>query len=82
MKENIMDEAKLKELSDRVAVLRLEVEALAGESGSFPAIWRNAVRMEACVRMMEINLGDDAAIPFDFRGKPDRVNERITSDNG
>lgn len=44
-------------LVDRVARLRDEAMALSEEGQAFPAIWRNAVRVLACVRMMEVDLG-------------------------
>ena len=55
-----MDEKKIQELSDRVAAMRKEAEALAAEGAAFPALWRNAVRTLACVRMMEAGLGKSA----------------------
>ncbi|MEW5721964.1 MAG: hypothetical protein AB1896_02580 [Thermodesulfobacteriota bacterium] len=55
-----MDEKKIRELTDRVAAMRKEAEALAAEGPSFPAIWRNAVRALACIRMMETGLGQSS----------------------
>ena len=47
----------ISELTQKVEVIRREAESLAEQSTSFPAIWRNAERVLACVRMMELNLG-------------------------
>ena len=44
-------------LAGRIAVLKKEALALAREGGSFPAMWRNSLRILACVRMMEMDLG-------------------------
>jgi len=52
-----MDETKVARLARQVARLRKETQTLAQEGASFPAIWRNARRVEACLRMMEMNLG-------------------------
>ncbi len=51
-----MDQQKLAELAARIERIRREAEALIEESSSFPAIWRNALRIEASVKMMELNL--------------------------
>ncbi len=48
------------QLGERLARLKEEALALAGQGDSFPAIWRNAVRVLACVRMMEMDLGLEA----------------------
>ena len=58
-------------LGDRVARLREEAMALSKEGESFPAIWRNAVRVLACVRMMEMDLGlePDEEKPLSFSGE-------------
>lgn len=56
-----MDSNRLEELAGRVARIRQEAEALAEESVSFPAIWRNASKTLASVRMLEINLGLEAS---------------------
>ncbi|MEW6266248.1 MAG: hypothetical protein AB1641_24505 [Thermodesulfobacteriota bacterium] len=54
-----MDDHKLLELKGRLEILKREAEALAAEKDAFPALWRNAERVLACVRMMEIGLGPD-----------------------
>ena len=58
-----MDETKVARLAKQVARLRKGAQALAQEGASFPAIWRNARRVEACLRMMEINLGQGLIRP-------------------
>jgi hypothetical protein len=50
-------EKKAAQLFQRVTAIRHEIEILAQEGASFPAVWRNARRMEACLRMLELNLG-------------------------
>ena len=44
-------------LVGRIAALKKEALALSREGGSFPAMWRNSLRILACVRMMEMDLG-------------------------
>ncbi len=51
-----MDEARASLLSEHVLTLRRSAEAIAREAEDFPALWRNAERIKACVRMMELNL--------------------------
>ena len=58
-----MDETKAAQLARRVACMKKEAQVLALEGASFPAIWRNARRVEACLRMMEINLGQGLIRP-------------------
>ncbi len=57
-------------LTERVERIRDEALALAREGESFPAVWRNAVRVLACVRIMEMDLGvvegrGEASLPID-----------------
>ena len=47
------------DLAKRVERIRAEALALSQEGESFPAMWRNAARVLACVRMMEMDLGVD-----------------------
>ncbi len=47
----------ISDLSKKVEIIRREAEFLAEQSTAFPAVWRNAERVLACVRMMELNLG-------------------------
>lgn len=49
-------EEKAAQLAQRVTAIRQEVEILTREGTSFPAVWRNARRIEACLRMLELNL--------------------------
>ena len=52
-----MNGKKLNALRDRLANLRREAEALAGQAEGFPAIACNTARVLAGLRMMEIDLG-------------------------
>ena len=54
-----MDRGIAEDLARRLAGLRRDAEALAreGEAQGFPAVWRNALRVMATIRMMEIDLG-------------------------
>ena len=52
-----MDE--LRDMSRQVAALRQAAENLTQLGRDFPALARNAVRVLACVRMMELNLPQD-----------------------
>jgi|GEM_PF-3729622 len=58
-------ESKAARLAERVARIRREVEILSQEGASFPAVWRNARRMEACLRMLELNLEPALGLPPD-----------------
>ncbi len=44
-------------LKERINRLKQESLALSRAGDSFPAVWRNALRILACVRMMEMDLG-------------------------
>ncbi len=61
-----MDHGTIIRLNERLVVLRKEVEALVQESDSFPAVRQNAVRMEACLRMLEVSLMDPDNLPADL----------------
>ena len=56
-----MDEKQVKSLRDHLATLRRELAALTAEAKNFPALERNAARISASLRMMEISLGLDNA---------------------
>lgn len=56
-----MQEANIQEIKERLKRLRAEAEALAEAGQSFPAMWRNSLRILANIRMMEIDLGLSAA---------------------
>ena len=51
-----MNQEQVKELAARLKALQVEAEALAGASTLFPAVWRNALRIQASARMIELNL--------------------------
>lgn len=53
-----MDTPAATDLLRRVRNIRAEAETLIGESSDCPAVWRNALRILACVRMLELNLED------------------------
>ncbi len=61
-----MDHGTIVRLNERLAVLRKEVEALLQEAHFFPAVRQNAVRIEACLRMLEINLMDPDDLTVDL----------------
>jgi hypothetical protein len=52
-----VDQERIAEMVRRLELLRQEAEALSRGADDFPAMRCNAARLLACVRMMEINLG-------------------------
>ncbi len=52
-----MDRLIAETVLEHLARLRAETEALTEAAGDFPAIQRNALRVKASIRMMEIDLG-------------------------
>jgi hypothetical protein len=54
----MVPEIDLKEIRRAVAALRENAEKLEKAAGDFPAVWRNAKRILASVRMLEINTSD------------------------
>ena len=61
-----MDQDTVKKMSERVANMRGELEALMELGGEFPALTRNAARITASLSMIEINLGQSV---IDVRAK-------------
>ena len=51
-----MDQEHIDKMAKRLKALQTEAEALAGASTLFPAVWRNALRIQASARMIELNL--------------------------
>jgi hypothetical protein len=45
-------------VNDEVRQIKSAVEKLTAIGESIPAIARNAVRIQACVKMLELNIGD------------------------
>jgi hypothetical protein len=45
-------------VADEVRQIKSAVEKLTAMGENFPAIARNAVRIQACVKMLELNIGD------------------------
>jgi hypothetical protein len=45
-------------VDDEVRQIKSAVEKLALMGENFPAIARNAVRIQACVKMLELNISD------------------------
>jgi hypothetical protein len=45
-------------VNDEVRQIRSAVEKLTAMGENFPAIARNAVRIQACVKMLELNISD------------------------
>lgn len=52
-----MDESKVKQMRERLLDLSRQSEALAAEAGDFPAVARNAARIQASLAMIKIDLG-------------------------
>lgn len=48
----------LKAVDAEVRRIKSAVEKLNGMGENFPAIARNAVRIQACVKMLELNISD------------------------
>ena len=57
-----MNIEEVQSLAVRVAIIRREAEALAQCSSTLPAVWRNALRILANVRMLELNFESDASM--------------------
>ena len=55
----MVDEARIREMRGLVEGLRKTAQALKDQAGDFPALDRNAIRLLASIRMLEINLGMD-----------------------
>lgn len=45
-------------IDDEVRRIKSAVEKLAVMGENFPAVARNAVRIQACVKMLELNISD------------------------
>jgi hypothetical protein len=45
-------------VNDEVRQIRSAVEKLTAMGENFPAIARNTVRIQACVKMLELNISD------------------------
>ena len=52
-----METEKLNRIRRSVESLTKTAEILASEADDFPAIFQNTQRLKACIRMMEIALG-------------------------
>ncbi len=52
-----METEKLNRLRRNVENLTKTAEILASDADDFPAIYQNTQRLKACIRMMEIALG-------------------------
>ncbi len=57
----MMDDAKIAEMDRKIEALREMVQDLIDSSGDVEAVRRNAKRILASVRMLEINISDAAA---------------------
>lgn len=51
-------EVDLHAVEDEVRRIKSAVERLTAMGANFPAIARNAVRIQACVKMLELNISD------------------------
>ena len=52
----------LQAVADEVRRIRSAVERLAELGSHFPAVARNAVKIQACVTMLELNISDYALL--------------------
>ena len=52
------EKVDLHAVNDEVRQIRSAVEKLTAMGENFPAIARNAVRIKACVKMLELNISD------------------------
>jgi len=66
-----VDESRISELTRLLSALNRAAEALARAAEDFPALRRNTARVKACLRMMELNLGQAGAAVEDDQGRPD-----------
>ncbi len=57
-------ENELKQIDDKIKLLRNTAEELKGLAENIPAITRNTTRLLASVKMMELNISD--CIDFDI----------------
>jgi len=57
-----MDDAKIAEMDKKIEAIRGMVQDLIDSSGDLEAVRRNAKRILASVRMLEINISDVAAL--------------------
>lgn len=58
-----MEREKLEKIRQSVESLAKTAEALVSEADEFPAILQNTLRLKACLRMMEIALGQVTMTP-------------------
>ena len=58
-----METEKLEKIRQSVESLAKTAETLASEANEFPAILQNTKRLNACIRMMEMALGQLTMIP-------------------
>ncbi len=63
-----METEKLNRIRQRVEDLARTAEALASEAEEFPAVLQNTKRLSACIRMMEMALGQVTMSPEKYRG--------------
>ena len=57
-KENSMTRREIKKLDTRIQAIKKAAQELKRLSGRIPAVDRNAVRILASVKMLEINVSD------------------------
>ena len=57
-----MQEYDIKAMAVKIKALRTNAEALKEISGGIPAVDKNADRILACVKMLEINISDAATL--------------------
>ena len=52
----------LKELDEKIQLMKKTVEELQSKSGHFPALRRNTARIQASLKMLELNISDIAQL--------------------
>lgn len=60
-------EFDLRAMDDEVRRIKSAVERLNEMGENFPAIVRNAVKIQACVKMLELNISDCVSLEGAFK---------------
>ncbi len=54
----MFNETVLKEMDGKIRLMQKTAEELGGMAGEIPAVSRNLVRLQASLKMLEINISD------------------------
>jgi hypothetical protein len=54
----MQNQISIDEISDKIQLLKNAAQELAGVGEEFPAVYRNASRILASVKMLELNVSD------------------------